>query len=710
MHTDFFRKWASDFIVGFTGKSLRRRFRGNGVRVLGWRFMFVWAGVIFPTPGAADVSLQHLAPGAGFYVEGDFSSVTLGNDISCVGDVNGDGYDDFVVGRRFQAGTLQPLEDAAYLIFGNGSPAPPDLNVADLDGTNGVKLVGFAGRVTQFGTSVSAAGDVNGDGINDFIIGAPRAPKLHPLPPSTEVVSGLAYIVNGRESWPSTIYANFLVGQGGTMLNGENHNDHTGIRVASAGDVNGDGFSDVIVHSRHEIAGIYNYKTYVVFGKSDLGGPGLSWFELGSLNGQNGFSISGVSYFPASQYPLSVAGAGDVNGDGYDDVIIAGRGFAGSFGYVIFGRGGNFAATVNPHELTGNNGFRFNVPSTGESRGLHVASVGDFNGDGYADFVVGPGNTPDINSHRDFYVVFGRASWSGTLSLPGYLNGSNGSVISGPDMHWTPSSLAGAGDVDGDGYSDLLLATPYMYGYYLTPQGGRTFLINGKPSYPARKILVIDSEADFSTMYGGGSYYYSGTSVSGAGDFNNDGFQDLLIAAPLAGNYGRAFMVFGAGDAEGSATYKSYSRNADSPRGPVGIPGNAGDGTSPSRVWLDFSMGKFASLEQATITRTKANVSGFSRPEEVADVTWKVETSRITWGEAEVTFKYTDQEVAGLPGGESDLTIYRAPDVSGPWTQLPTANVGAKKLTATVAEGMLGHFAIATSTAMEASVDEWFLY
>src|SRR5690606_16275017 len=149
------------------------------------------------------------------------------------------------------------------------------------------------------------------------------------------------------------------------------------------------------------------------------------------------------------------------------------------------------------------------------------------------------------------------------------------------------------------------------------------------PIYPVRKILGMDSEPDFSTMYGGGTYYYSGISVSGAGDYNNDGFHDILITAPVAGDYGLAFMLFGSGDVNGSATYRSFSRAGNSSRQAVGIPGNAADGTSPSRVWLDFMQGVLASREIVTITRTNTGLSGFSRPEEVADVTWTVSTNRI---------------------------------------------------------------------------------
>lgn len=110
MHRDVFGKWLSDYINFLGIKPLGSRPVGRVCQLPGRRCWIVLAGCLLTAPVAADVSLQHLPPGAGFSVEGDFGSVTLGNDISCVGDVNGDGYDDFVVGHRFRVGNILPSE------------------------------------------------------------------------------------------------------------------------------------------------------------------------------------------------------------------------------------------------------------------------------------------------------------------------------------------------------------------------------------------------------------------------------------------------------------------------------------------------------------------------------------------------------------------------------------------------------------------------
>src|SRR5690606_5747591 len=129
-----------------------------------------------------------------------------------------------------------------------------------------------------------------------------------------------------------------------------------------------------------------------------------------------------------------------------------------TYGYVIFGRGSNFAPVVNPSQLAGHNGFRFNVPYSSESQSLPVASAGDVNGDGYADITVGPGEVQSLAPNQ-FYVIFGKETWgAGSITLPGYLTGANGFTLeskTAANHFWPLGKVAGAGDVNGDGHSDI---------------------------------------------------------------------------------------------------------------------------------------------------------------------------------------------------------------------------------------------------------------
>ena len=169
----------------------------------------------------------------------------------------------------------------------------PTLDLATLDGTNGFSLAGA-------GTSV-ASGDVNGDGIPDLVMGLAQG--------STS--EGRAYVVFGRpDGFPATSSLSSLDGANGFRLTGR-PNDFAGFSVATA-DVNGDGLADVVVSAMY---GGIRPSTYVVFGKATGFAPNLN---LATLSAADGFRIVGDNGF----FGQSVSSAGDVNGDGVDDIII----------------------------------------------------------------------------------------------------------------------------------------------------------------------------------------------------------------------------------------------------------------------------------------------------------------------------------------------------------------------------------------------------
>jgi hypothetical protein len=278
--------------------------------------------VVFGKSGgfASAVSLGSLDGVTGFRLDGIDARDRSGFSVSSAGDVNGDGFDDVIVGAHRAA----DFSGESYVVFGKSGGFASALSLDSLDGTTGFRLDanGYSGF------SVSSAGDVNGDGIDDLIIGA-------------RLGAGRSYVVFGKSGgFGSAVDLSTLDGTTGFRLFGIDGNDQSGYSVSNAGDVNGDGFDDVIIGAtRADPGGVYDAgETYVVFGKS---GGFASAVSLGSLDGTTGFRLDGIDAEDRSG--LSVSSAGDVNGDGFDDVVIGanradpgGVNYAGE-SYVVFG-------------------------------------------------------------------------------------------------------------------------------------------------------------------------------------------------------------------------------------------------------------------------------------------------------------------------------------------------------------------------------------
>ena len=393
----------------------------------------------------ASLSLADLNGTNGFTLVGidqyDFS----GASVSSAGDVNRDGFDDVIVGA---SGAGPNGEGESYIVFGKASwTGTPSLDLATLDGTNGFRLTG-ADANDGSGSSVSSAGDVNGDGFADLIIGAPSS-----VGASAEEYEGQSYVVFGKASWAGTpsIDLATLDGTNGFRLNGDGAYDRSGASVSSAGDVNGDGFADLIIGAPENVYGYYgDGLSYVVFGKADWSGvPSL---DLATLNGTNGFRVDGVGFFSGT----SVSSAGDVNGDGIDDLIIGEPSFRFSpsgveergVSYVVFGKT-SWAGTpsINPATLDGTNGFILIGANEGDGIGNTVSSAGDVNGDGFADVIVG---SYRAGATGENYVVFGKANGAGTPSLGlETLDGTNGfRLIGGGEVRYpTPATSTGTASV-----------------------------------------------------------------------------------------------------------------------------------------------------------------------------------------------------------------------------------------------------------------------
>ncbi|MCZ8280019.1 MAG: integrin alpha, partial [Acetobacteraceae bacterium] len=387
-------------------------------------------------------------------------------------DINGDGFADLIIGapNGDAARNEKALAGDSYVVFGKASGWGAAIDLTTIAaGTGGFVIHGQDGYDSS-GVSVASAGDINGDGFADLIIGAPEGDAAG----NAKNVAGDSYVVFGKATgWGAAIVLTTIAaGTGGFVIHGQDGGDFSGRSVASAGDINGDGFADLIIGANGgDAAG--NAKgdagdSYVVFGKASGWGAAIDLTTIAA--GTGGFVIHGQDAGDNSGW--SVASAGDINGDGFADLIIGAyggdaarneKGLAGD-SYVVFGKASGWGAAIDLTTIAaGTGGFVIHGQDAGDNSGWSVASAGDINGDGFADLIIGArygdaaGNLK--SNAGDSYVVFGKASgWGAPIDLATIAAGTGGFVIHGQDGNdRSGSSVASAGDINGDGFADLII-------------------------------------------------------------------------------------------------------------------------------------------------------------------------------------------------------------------------------------------------------------
>ena len=419
---------------------------------------------------------------AGTTLNGYSSNDKFGRSVSSLGDINGDGFGDVIVGAYGDSTDLL-FQGTARVISGATGDT---LFILEADSFN-----------ESFGYSVSGAGDVNGDGLDDIIVG------------------GFVDETNGIQSGEARVFS----GADGTVLhtfNGDSPFDQFGRSVSGAGDVNGDGFDDVIVGALYDDNNGSDSGSVTVF-------SGLDGSVLLSFNGNNA----------GDEFGRSVSGAGDVNGDGFDDVIIGAR---------ISSVAGAGRAEIR----SGADGtvlFNFSGSLQGDLFGLSVSDAGDVNGDGFSDVIVGSPGDGDYGNGTN------------RLSRAYVLSGADGTTL----FTFTADSLgdgfggsvSAAGDVNADGFADLIV-------------GADRDDNSGSNSGSARILSGSDGSTLFS-FDGDSPYDRFGGSVSSAGDFNGDGFDDVIVGAFRDGNNGpssgsaRIFTTTGTGALDSARIYVEAS-------------------------------------------------------------------------------------------------------------------------------------------------------
>ena len=439
---------------------------------------------------------------------GEAAGDRAGYHLNGAGDVNGDGYDDVIIGARFEA-TAGTDAGASYLVLG------PITGTVDLSAAD-AKLTGEAASDTS-GISVDSAGDFNNDGFDDLIIGSQYND-------GGDTDAGAAHVVFGP------VTGTVSLSTADVDLTGVAANDLAGRSVAGLGDVDGDGYDDFLVGAQQaDVDSNANTGTaYLIYGNTTSSSLSAAGAVLTGVAAQDY-----VGYY--------VAAAGDTNGDGNADLLISGYRAdpnsstnAGS-SYLLQGP---VTGTVS---LSSANGT-FNGEAANDQAGSNLDGAGDVNNDGFDDLIIGSQHH-DANGNTNAgaaYLVFG--PFSGTLDL----SSANAKLTGDDTDDFAGRAVAAAGDVNADGYDDIIIGAKKGDGSgNAITDAGDTFLLLG-PITGTASLSTADA-----TFYGEATGDESGIAVANAGDVDNDGSTDMLIGAYLeqtnGSQAGAVYLILGGG-------------------------------------------------------------------------------------------------------------------------------------------------------------------
>lgn len=642
------------------------------------------------------------------------------------GDFNADGYDDLAVGGAY---------GNVYVVFGSADLCP---SVIDFN-TDGV-LTGhetrILGRTNSSLGNCLAVGDFNGDGRDDLAMG--------------DLGYADVYILYGASIVPDTTIdlntVNPVSAHGETRIDFSG-GDSTYADDLAAGDVDGDGFDDIIVSSSQVFDEfVFNIFVpsqgfvYVYYGRSSWPGQYVAANSDATRTQIIGDDI--LVFVQGGGFGLSLA-CGDVNGDGYAD-IIGGAPYSetdpvtdDSIGAgevdVVYGKPSLRGATVNLSTggvITANNETRIigaagwdmvNGTSLGDRFGFQV-STGDINGDGLDD-ILATAPRPDFDdvSHGSVYFIPGKTTSPGKkiqLSLAsaqttyGVLRvNSVGTAVVG--------NAVGASDIDGDGLDE------FLYGYD-NGSAGLIYALRGTSSFGSA-TLAQNTVVPYFQITGAANDYFNWP-ASVAGDMRLTGFSAFSGSAPLTGQNpslppepnlqfgdeggqpdeqfwtpnlnGYVALIHGNGTGVTGTAKESFQTGA------TGWKGFGGRLSPALRARLKFAAGSSA-IATATITRNKTALSNIGGPglSGVAGVYWQISSARSGFNNATVEFQYLDSEVVGLD--ESLLRIYRAAAPSGPWTAIGSQSRDPLSNTIRGSSTSLGYFAIVIGSN---ATRDWTLY
>ncbi len=491
------------------------------------RFFWLAVGLIISSGLAVQTQAAETPLSSFVKYAGEGAGDIVGMYLAPAGDVDGDGYDDFLIGAPYNA-SVGVDSGAAYLIYGQ-TEALTSVSLAD---ASVVKFSAESADDDMVGVSVSTAGDVNGDGYADFLIGA------HFYDNET----GRVYLLYGQ----AARYTSMSLSDSSVVaLTGEATGDQAGAAVAAAGDVNADGYADFLIAAAgNDDNGNEAGAVYLVYGQAGA----MPSYDLDALSA---VEITGAA---ADDYLGTSLAGGDVNGDGYSDLIIggtyinAGNSNSGAV-YIIYGEFNHLSdLTVSDSSV---------VELAGEADSDYAAnSVSggqDVNGDGYLDILIGAsGQDAGGTSAGAAYLIYGQADnlTSQSLATAGV------KFIGEAAGDFAGYNLSLINDVNGDGYAELLIGA--VGNDRNDSFAGSSFLVYGQADALAGGYL---SEESIEKFYGEGTAEFAGINNCSAGDVNGDGLAEILVGAYYNGDFNEGAVYLG---------YLYLDQDGD------GVPGSSG--------------------------------------------------------------------------------------------------------------------------------------
>jgi hypothetical protein len=591
-------------------------------------------------------------------IRGAMPADRLGNAVAARGDVNGDGYVDVAVAASKADGPAGAGTGVTYVFYGATIlPDTIDLSYMEAD----VTITGM--QENEWSGYSLTSGDLNNDGFDDLAIGA-----IYSTTPSA-FHAGRVYILFGDQTWSPFI--DLSVDSADVIIGGGGYDFRLGASLA-VGEVNGDGAEDLLIGAPYaDIPWASNGGEIYAF----WGSP--TWEPRINLE-QDPASLTIRGNLADGHFGSAIA-AGDVNGDVCDDILTSapeaspsGRHWAG-IAYIFYGNAQSMPDTISLYET------QPDVKILGGSPDIRMGSslaTGDLDRTGFADIILGApyGSPPSGANAGEIYVLLGYDHIHPTIDL----------TVSPPDMRLTGAAAfdnaghaVATGDVNADGYCDLLVGAPKA-DVGTETEAGISYLIYGQSTLPA--LVDLGAGGADVTIYGCLDGDLSGAALT-VGDLNSQGFEDISIGAtdadPLAGTAaGEAYIVYGDGE------NPTFGTKRQTPAG--NIPRIR---FCPQRAWVKFANGGVGDVEVARIPARPPNTSPHA-----AQVYWELSTTRTGANIIQVIFRYTDQQIQGL--SENILNLWKRQIPTEPFVQIigASVNIDANRIAAPVSS--LGQFAI----------------
>jgi hypothetical protein len=399
-------------------------------------------------PFPANIHLRQITSTQGFSINPDPESGMLGSVVAQLKDINGDGISDLAMGS---AQGMMDQSGLVYVVFGLHGGFDQPLSLAELNGDNGFKVYGANAGDLQ-GTAVNDLNDINGDQLNDLIMGAPGMSQ------SGRSRGEITVLFSRQDGFNSSYQTNQISDTNGMAILGETLDDFLGVSAWSAGDFNDDGHNDIM--------------TSAIFALNPQNNPGVIYLLYGSeqgfidrnelinLNSDKGIRVMGEQL--GAQTGSVLANLGDINGDHINDLLVGAvrsdhTGQDAGACYVLFGGQVPATETLLLNQLNGANGFKIYGSQAGDGLCRSAATAGDLNHDGVDDFMLG---ADGAHGTGIVYVVYGQRTGFPAIFDLSSIDGDNGFILQGEATgdHFG-FSVAMVGDVNADGADDLLIGT-----------------------------------------------------------------------------------------------------------------------------------------------------------------------------------------------------------------------------------------------------------